>query len=160
MIRIPNDYLGSELIAIRNWVLCTLPGGIRDRLENTDFFVGDPIYAGLHGSIESFDGRSYRSTGHFLGIVHQDRLPTSRRRPTVVLPTFEDLNYWTVRHELGHALHEALLYDWDADPITEYAKNDRYEAFAEAFCAYDWPAYADRSLTEFDPATHAYFEKL
>jgi hypothetical protein len=36
-------------------------------------------------------------------------------------------------HELGHALHERLEFRPVAVPLTDYARTNTYEAFAEAF---------------------------
>jgi len=103
------------------------------------FLTGtDPIYAGLHDYIELDEvdgleieeGESYRNIPHVVYPCHQFVLPKSLRHTTVVLPKI--IYPWMVVHELGHVLDEALDYSHLALPITDYAKVNNAEAFAEA----------------------------
>jgi len=95
--------------------------------ESLDFLCGtDPVYAGLHRFEDMTFGRSYRSSAHC-----SHRHQSSDARTTIVLPTPQ---HWTVVvHELGHALDERQGWRWTLPPVSEYAKVDRQEAFAEAF---------------------------
>ena len=112
-----------------------MPAGIRDRVGYADFFCGaSPVFAGLHNYVDADDGRPYSQTAHALFIMHQWLLPRTLRVPTVVLPNLVEPE--TVVHELGHILHEALAFEPAATPVTEYAKTNRWEAFAEAFTAW------------------------
>ena len=91
---------------------------------------------------------------------HQLNLPAARRRPTVVLPRNEGpVLRWIILHELGHALHETLGWEWTAKPVNEYAKTDRHEAFACALTAWFDPE-EEPLLYENDPATAAYFDRF
>lgn len=134
----------------------------------------DPKFAGLHNFQSATYGRSYGDTWHVVYPYHQ-ALPAVRdRRTTVVIPHLVDKaplvrakygHHHSVAmmvHELGHVLDESLGFDHDASPVTEYAKTDRAEAFAEAFTA--WlipsylPSYGSRSVV--DDATLALFNNL
>jgi hypothetical protein len=151
-----------------------LPGRLVERLDGTHFLTGtDPVFAGLHGFEESNDGRSYRSTAHVTHLFHQRHLPAAHRAVTVVLPSPDAFERRVIVHELGHVLHWQFGHglDWrqrfahEAVPVTDYARTDRYEAFAEAFAAWALPyghgmgAAKDR-LYEQDPATVALFAEL
>jgi len=39
-------------------------------------------------------------------------------------------------HELGHALHDQLDHQPEVQPVTQYARTNSHEAFAEAFTAW------------------------
>lgn len=125
------------------------------RLSHLQFIAGvDPIFAGVHGYEDAHSGRYYGSIahccypGHLLG-------PRDRRVTTIILPVA--VHPFTVVHELGHALHEVLNCEPDPDPVTEYAKTNRFEAFAEAFVRWCWPIPAYKHL---DPASRALFDGL
>lgn len=107
------------------------------RLPGLQFVAGvDPIFAGVHSFTTTRDGRSYSQTAcccypfHMLG-------PSNRRVTTIVLPVL--VHPFTIVHEIGHALHET--FDWEPDPpaVTDYARTDKHEAFAEAFASWCWP---------------------
>ena len=59
-------------------------------------------------------------------------------------------------HEYGHALDEIDGFDWYATPCTEYARTDRFEAFAEAFTKWVFPQY---SADDIKRPTAALFEQ-
>lgn len=128
-------------------------------LAGCDIFCGDPVFAGLHRIERTLGGRSYRDTAHVCYPHH-----VADRRVTMVLP---DVPPWyTVIHELGHAL------DWHVSersgqrltfrPVTAYARTDRMEAFAEAFCAWFWPFGEFRSDIGAEPDRESYefFDRL
>jgi len=117
-----------------------IPMNVRFRLKDIDFFTGsEPLFAGL-GTIENIkDGRSYRNTAHCSYAHNQNRLPKSLRRTTIVLPEpVVDLTPLDIVHELGHALHEMVGFDFDFIPIDEYATTNGHEAFAQIFCQWCW----------------------
>ena len=95
--------------------------------RSTDFLCGvDPLYAGLHSFEEAMGSRSYRSIAHTAFRIH-----ASDKQTTVVLPHVE---HWSVVvHELGHVLDERQGYRWLLPAVSDHAKLDRWEAFAEAF---------------------------
>ena len=141
--------------------LQTLPNGIRERVEHVDFLCGvDPVWAGLTSSETSDDGRSLHDIAYCDYLYTQKHLPADRRRTTIVLPTERAADIWTIRHELGHVLHEMLGWFGPVRPITEYAKTSSYEAFAEAFCAWREPGYCGRDLRHEDPRADAFFERV
>ena len=136
----------------------TLPGAVRERLDHVDFLCGvDPVWVGLTSVETSDDGRSLRDIAYCDYLYTQKHLPADRRRTTIVLPTECAANVWTIRHELGHALHEILGWYGPVRPITEYARTNAYEAFAEAFCAWREPGYCGRDLRCEDPRADALF---
>jgi hypothetical protein len=124
------------------------------RLIHPAFFCGtDPIFAGLHSYEDASYDRSYRDTAH-VAYAFNINGPAERRRVTVVMPELIDLE--ELLHELGHVLHQSLDFDHIAVPVTWYAEDDQYEAFAEAFISWLVPGYADRP----DDATLALFGDL
>jgi hypothetical protein len=69
----------------------------------------------------------------------------------------------TVVHELGHALDEVLGHEWSAKPVSDYARVDEYEAFAEAFTAWvGLPSYQTERgrLHRIDRETAAFFDAI
>ena len=121
----PGGYAG-----VIDYIRNCIPKRINDQIR-TDWFCGtDPVFAGLHDSLDTFDGRSYRDTAHTCYPYHIAG-PRDRKRMTIVLPTVPD--WYTVLHELGHVLDHRLEFSHTAAPVTEYAGANRQEAFAEAF---------------------------
>jgi len=147
MERIAKGY--SELIGA---AFDVIPDKIGDRIRYVRFLTGvDPIYAGLFDDELTDDGRSYRNTACVAYPYHQ-RIDKSLRHTTVVLPSLIPLAY--VVHELGHVLDESLGFSHIAEPVTEYAKVDRMEAFAEAFTSWLFWGYGK----EVDKSTEYLFE--
>ena len=145
------DYRYSELIGAAFGVIPDKVGG---RLRYVHFLTGiDPIYAGLFNDEDIGDGRSYRDTACVAYPYHQ-RIDKSLRHTTIILPNLIPLAY--VIHELGHVLDESLGFIHIAEPVTEYAKTDRGEAFAEAFTSWLFWGYGD----EPDESTKYLFESL
>lgn len=116
-----------------------------------------PIVADYDTEIDSdvtFDGRSYADVNYYHPastddgsagyVVMRHRL----HRPAILV------------HELGHALDDMLGATHVAEPVSEYAESNRWEAFAEAFTAYcDLPEY--RSLQGYiDEETRELFGAL
>lgn len=94
-----------------------------------------PIRAGVHAYRDTDDGRSFENTAH---VAYPHHL--SRKRPdslpVVIVPerpisTLRDVA--TVVHELGHVAHWALGFGPELGPVSDYAKTNRWEAFAEAW---------------------------
>lgn len=103
-------------------------GPFAERLR-CDIYTADPIWTGLHHIEHTLDGRSYSQTAHFL----PERL-ASDHRATICLP--EPAPWYLIVHELGHVLDERLDYEIAVAPVTDYARRNRREAFAEAFLSY------------------------
>lgn len=155
--------LGSSRVHGRGWreaigiALDAIGPTMRDRLGHVRFVAGvDPVFAGVHAFATTKDGRSYRDTAaccypfHLLG-------PADRRVTTIVLPgkaRQRPSDAFVIVHELGHALDELTGFEHVAKPVTEYAKTDRYEAFAEAFTSWIWPT---KSYARPDAASVALF---
>ncbi len=141
----------SELIS---YAFSIIPKGIVDRVRYTHFLCGvDPIYAGFFDNEKTVDGRSYRDTACVAYPYHQ-KIDKSLRHTTIILPNLIPLAH--VIHELGHVLDESLKFNHIAEPVTEYAKTDRGEAFAEAFTSWLFWNYGK----EVDGATKYLFESL
>jgi hypothetical protein len=147
-----------------NWAIqkahLVVPPLILTRL-NFDYFIGcDPIFAGLFNYEITEDGRSYRDVACVAYPFHQN-LPKNRQKTTIVIP--KKIHWIYLLHEIGHVLDEWLGFNFVAEPITEYAKNNQGEAFAEAFTAWLIPRYAKKNLgTELgiDPRALSLFESL
>ena len=122
----------GELISI---ALDWLPRSLARRLGFVHFFVGDPVFAGLHQIEVADDGGSFRTTAQYVPEHLQNHRPRSARRGTIVLP-FGPRRMDMVVHELGHALDDVLGEKWAAKPVSNYGRVDRFEAFAEAFTAW------------------------
>ncbi len=145
-----------------------LPRGLADRLEGVHFFAGtDPLFAGLHMTASTDDGRSYRDTAHVLYPARLKR-PAADRFTTVAIPAWTGPAWWwpaMVVHELGHVLDWQLSFTHHAEPVTSYARTNRQEAFAEAFAAWVLPfghGYGDAKdrLYDTDRRTVALFDGL
>ena len=106
---------------------------------------GDPLFAGYHEHEDTFDSRSYRDTAHCLYPIHLQG-PADRKVSTVVLPVLEPkwCGVYTIVHEYAHSLDWALGRDWTCEPVNDYARNNRDEAFACAFTAWVWGRGPDR----------------
>jgi hypothetical protein len=139
-----------------------LPRPLARRLGFVHFFIGDPVFAGLHQVEVAHDGGSFRTTAQYVPEFLQSHRPRSARRGAIVLP-FGPGRTEKVVHELGHALDDVLGEEWLAQPVSNYAWTDRYEAFAEAFTAWvGLPSYhAERDrLYRIDRDTAAFFDAI
>ena len=139
--------------------LAKIPRAIRP-LVACEFVIGvDPVFAGVHTFAMTHDGRAYSDTPHCVYDFHQEHRPRAERGVKVILPTNPAYRWdgangiYTVVHELGHVLHQRVGFDHVATPITEYAKTNHHEAFAEAFAGWIW---GDR----IDEQTEALFDGL
>lgn len=122
-------------------------------LGHVRFVCGvDPVFAGVH----SFDGCGYGDVPHCC-YPHHLNGPADRRVTTVVLPLA--VHPYVVVHELGHALHERINFDHRSEPVTDYARTNFQEAFAEAFVARHYN-YGDRDTFLRDTATRSLFRSL
>lgn len=129
----------SELIS---WVYELLPSRIAEKLKYTHFLTGtDPVYVGLHSYIDDGDGFSYRTCCHVAYDYHQEGLSKALRRTTIVLPYLT--TPCVLVHELGHVLDEILGFRFTFRPVTEYAKANRYESFAESFVSWLYWDYGE-----------------
>ena len=158
MERIQGHDAGEQLSMALDW----LPEPIATRLGFVHFFIGDPVFAGLHQVELAHDGGSFRTCAQYVSECLQRHRPRSARRATIVLP-FGPGNRATVVHELGHALDEVLGYEWLAKPVSDYGRVDECEAFAEAFTAWvGLPSYQperDR-LYRIDRETASFFDAI
>jgi hypothetical protein len=127
-------------------------------LTACEFVIGvDPNFAGIHSHTSNHTEFAYKDLAHCVYPHNQPHRPASDRGTKVVLPSNAAYHWgtWygveTVVHELGHVLHERIGFDHIADPVSEYAETDQYEAFAEAFAAWVWHNPIDpRTLALFD----------
>jgi hypothetical protein len=135
-----------------------IPASILERL-NFDYLVGyDPVYAGLFDNEICEDGRSYRNTACVAYPFHQ---LIHNGKTTIVLPGY--LPYYHIVHEIGHVLDEYLNFEHKTIPVTEYAKTNRQESFAEAFTAWLFYGYAQfnlRTQSGIDDNTESLFLSL
>ena len=156
-----TDYLYSELIGAG---FDLIPPKIRNRLQYTHFFTGtDPVYAGLFDYTDTDDGRSYRDCWCVAEPFH-----LKVQSPTTIIMPYNNPNYplmlrpAMVVHELGHVLDELLGFDYLATPVTRYGATNRFEAFAEAFTYWLFPAFGEYYdiMNPIDEQTLNLFEQL
>jgi hypothetical protein len=155
--RIPNQRYAEALTL----GLSYLPTLILRRLTAVRIVCGvDPVFAGLTRTVIAADGRSYRDTPHVCWPIHLRHRPADDRQTTVMFPTVP--HPVTVAHELGHALDWSLGRTHTAVPVTDYARTNRDEAFAEAFTAWMFKAgyYGDADVLYADGATVRLFDDL
>lgn len=121
-----------------------IPSGLA-ALTACEFVVGvDPVFANIHHFRTTDGDRPYKDTAHCVYGGHQLHRPRSDRGTKVVLPTNPAYRWdsWSgvrvVVHELGHVLHERTDISHVAEPVSEYARTNHLEAFAEAFEAWVW----------------------
>jgi hypothetical protein len=120
-------------------------------LAHVRFVCGiDPIWAGIHHFEAANNSRSYRNTAHVVYPFHVLG-PRSWRSTAVIMPLPLEPVY--IVHELGHVLDEALGFEHQARPVTDYAHTNRNEAFAEAFTSRFFWNYDERDLAAQDRAT-------
>ena len=141
MERIPDSRY-SELI--EDAYSC-IPPNIAKLVSHVHFFCGtDPVYAGIIKDDKFVIGGEHHSHRDWMYYV-QDyskywNVSKQLRHPTIVIPRLDMKLYIDqvdIIHELGHALDYALPFDIiDIVPVTEYAKQDNVEAFAEAFTSW------------------------
>jgi hypothetical protein len=133
--------------------LAVIPEPVVERLRHVHFLTGtDPLFAGLHTYAVAEDGRSFGDTAH-CSYAHN----SADRTTTIVIPV--PLEPHLIVHELGHALDEALNWAHRVVPVTDYARVNRYEGFAESFVAWlYW--YGDQDAFLGDRATRALFDRL
>lgn len=159
MERIVNQQY-AELIA---YAISAIPPTIMEIIKPIHFFTGtDPFYAGLEigGDLDDSDGRSWKTTMHYLPLEEQLHLPKSQRCPTIVMPISTE-SPGDIVHELGHALDaRTMWYQFQTEiiPVTKYAKICQEEAFAEAFGTWLFNDYGN--FREPDEETLALFERL
>jgi hypothetical protein len=143
--------------------ISAIPYKIMEIIKPVHFFTGtDPFYAGLEvgDDLDIPNGRSWKTTMHYLPIACQLHLPRSYRCPTIVMPLFPEAP-GDVVHELGHALDDRTMwYQFQAHiiPVTEYAKTNGEEAFAEAFAT--WLFWDYGNFREPDVETLSLFRRL
>jgi hypothetical protein len=156
--RIRGHDAGELLSMALDW----LPQSLATRLGFVHFFMGDPVFAGLHEFEVADDGGSYRTAAQYVSERWQSHRPRSARRATIVLP-LGPRRTATVVHELGHALDEVLGYEWLAKPVSDYARVDPFEAFAEAFTAWvGLPSYQSERdrLYRIDRESASFFDAI
>ncbi len=143
-------------------------------VPDCEWFLGDPVFKGLHDHTDTGDGRSLRDTTHVVYPESLHRLTADRRRTTVVIPERPRDDQYDIDglvHELGHVADWMTGFDRTCTPIGEYAEGHRNEAFAEAFTAWLIPDYPQRwtdayrawpredmALSELDPDDRLWFE--
>lgn len=138
-----------------------LPARIARRFDTVRIVCGvDPVFAGYTTTEDTDDGRSYRDTAHVCYPHHLNHRPADDRPITVMFPHVP--HPATVVHELAHALDWQIGCKHNARPVTDYARTDRYEAFAEAFTAWCFAPgyYGDPDVLHADGATRALFREL
>ena len=132
-----------------------LASNIANKLSGVHFLTGtDPIYAGLHHTPTTKDGRSYRDTCHACYPWH-----TVDRSLTIVLT--RKVHPYVVIHELGHVLDFMLNFKHVAKPVNDYAGTNRMEAFAESFaCQFYWLGAKAEDIYQSDKATQYFFGEV
>jgi hypothetical protein len=160
MERIP-DSCYSELI---EEAYSAIPDNIVKLVRHVHFFCGvDPVFAGLVKEIPFHDGaHSTHDCMCYESAISVDwKISKSLIHPTIFIPFFDldEFGVQDVVHELGHALDDVtpfFCYQQQIKPVTDYAKTDYFEAFAEAFASWLFWGYGEQP----DEETIYYFEKL
>ncbi len=148
-------YQNNEAIQYAHSII---PDSILSRLH-FDYLIGcDPVYTGLFRDVATSDGRSYRETACVAYPFHQ---LVSNPKTTIIIPKTLCPTY--IVHEIGHVLDEYFNFKHTAIPVTDYAKTNRQEAFAEAFTAWLFYGYTQINLktaSGIDNKTYSLFESL
>ena len=105
------------------------------RFLRYDLFTSDPMFAGYDCGGSATGGRSLSNTAH---VKYPDRAPD--KRMTVVIPEKYIGIAYSV-HELAHVLHHNINFDVIVHPVTRYAEENYWEAFAEFVTAWLIPGY-------------------
>jgi hypothetical protein len=139
-----------------------LPVRIRERAA-CHFVIGADIkWIGLN----YYKDPLYKTAACAVWARLQTNIPRSNRVPTVAFPKTNWISYLTVLHELGHIVEEQI--DWDhysVDPVSEYAKTNEYESFAEAFALWygtnhlHWKPFGDFGYGKYHPEVLARDER-
>jgi hypothetical protein len=129
MERISHGY--SELVGS---AMDHIPAFIRNQIH-FHFFTGNPFNAGLIDRSEYYKESLLDYLALYVSPYAQSKhLPKILKVPTIVLLQKPDgLDREVIVHEVGHALDEYLDNQFTFNPVSEYAKTDDYENFAEAF---------------------------
>ena len=130
-------------------------------VPDCQWFLRDPVFAGVVGMTDTGDGRSYRDTAS-AWVPEILPGPADRRLMTITIPERPDGDEYDIDllvHELGHVMDWMTGHDRECVPIGDYAASDHYEAFAEAFTGWLIPDYADRwGHNDLDRDDFAWFE--
>jgi hypothetical protein len=143
-----------------------IPDHILSHLPTIHFFTGtDVVYAGLELPEKSKDGRLFKDNIHYNPSCAFKGKFIVRDNPTIVIPSsIPGFCYYKdhVIHEIGHIIDDELLdSDWTFNPVTEYAKKDESEAFAEAFVYYCIYGYEDFEISKsLDNEINEFFNRL
>jgi hypothetical protein len=125
----------------------TLPKAVRERLDHVDFLCGvDPATTGGAFAI------SHIATIYTLKSICPSQ--TNDDRPADRVPGRTSGRSGT---SSGTPCTKSWVGLVRSKPITEYARTNAYEAFAEAFCAWREPGYCGRNLHCEDPRADALF---
>lgn len=137
--------------------------GIMRRLSGICYVAGvSPVFAGIHRYTHTYDGRSYNDTPHVAYPFHIIG-PADRKQTTICLPTHarhQWIDTLNIIHELGHALHETIAFNHNAHPVSDYAKTNQWEAFAEAFTVWAWGTPPGAHYRRAHPSDLALFNHL
>lgn len=98
-------------------------------------FLGDPVFAGL-GDPDTL--KSEHSPTEVPHAMYPWHIRTGDPVCTIVMARPDEwILYDSLWHELGHILHYILGFeDFDIPCVTDYARTDHCEKFAEAFVAW------------------------
>lgn len=141
----------------RRWI----PAAILRRIEHVHIFTGDAVHAGLTRAeiiARHPEAVAFYADPH---MESQEHLYRDQRHPTIILPQ-PNVGVYVVLHEYGHALDYVLgeaSKRMEIPPVSEYAKRDRHEAFAEAFWMWCSRSYRPTVL-RIAPAAAALFSSL
>lgn len=156
MNRIPYGY--APVISAG---LDCVPDAILDLLH-LDWLCGvDPSWVGFHSFRDAgaYKGQqfAYSECAHYVDPYNAEIWT----RPTIVLPRRKHYPREIV-HEIGHALDTLDGWRHTAVPCTDYAREDRYEAYAEAFAAWcGWQTQSGQwDTAAADRETVAHFESF
>jgi hypothetical protein len=155
--RIRGHDAGELLSMALDW----LPASVATRLGFVHFFIGDPVFAGLHEFEVADDGVPTGPLPRRVGVLPEPPTEVGAARDHRVAVWARSNGNGCPR--AGACPRRSLEHEWSAKPVSDYARADRFEAFAEAFTAWvGLPSYqAERDrLYRIDRESAAFFDAI
>lgn len=130
-----NRVLKSYDLSSMQEALRLIPEPLVKRIEHVDLCLGvDPVFAGIHEYKDASFGRAYSETAHVAYGLHLKKRPYSDRNTHLIAPI--NIKPYDFIHEFGHVLHQSIDFENIGLEVTNYAKTNQREAFAETFACW------------------------